>query len=293
MRSKLHTPLARLAGAQHGVVSRDQLRDDIGLSDSAITRRIAGGGLIAVHRGVFAVGHAAITTRGRWWAAVLACGPDAALSHRAGGDLLDFWASARYDIDVIARRQVRQPGIDAHRHRLHPDDVTTRDGLPVTTVARTLLDLADVLTPRQLGQAYDRARINRLVTLEDLTTQLARANGRRGASKLRAIVDAERPPAATASHLERAFLDLIRAAGLPEPRVNEHVHGVKADFHWPEHRLIVETDGAQHAGRRAARADRRRDALLLVEGWRTLRFTSEDVLEDQRHVLAVLRPLLP
>jgi hypothetical protein len=291
MRDVLTTPLVELAERQSGVVSARQL-SALGLDKHAVTRGLSAGRLHRLHRGVFAVGHRVLTQRGIWWAAVLACGDGAVLSHRSASSLLGFWSSSRRDVDVIAPRRVRQQGIAAHRHALHPADHTTSEGLPTTTPERTLVDLADVLFPRQLEHAYDNARINRSLSLKALDAALDRARGRHGAPKLQAIVRRDRPAALTTGPLERALLDVIRAGGLPEPVANGYLHGRQIDFHWPKHRLIVETDGRQHDGARARREDYRRDALLLADGWRTLRFSYDQVMNDPAFVLGVLVPLL-
>src|SRR6476469_6576720 len=152
----LHTPLVE---RQAGVISRDQLRA-LGVSRDTIHGWVRRGLLIPRYRGVYAVGHSVLTVADIRWAAVLAGGPGTVVSHRAAGSELDFWLAGR-EVDVISPRQVRQPGIRAHRHRLHPDDWKLTDaGLPVTTVERTLIDLSDVLNERKLRIAYDRTRLN-------------------------------------------------------------------------------------------------------------------------------------
>jgi hypothetical protein len=286
MSDLLTTPLVTLAEAQGGVVSAAQLFA-LGFDKHVIHRWVRAGRLHRLYRGVYALGHRVLTAQGRRWAAILAAGDDAVLSHRSAADLLGFWPS-RAAVDIIATRRVRQDGIAAHRHRLHPADRTTREGLPVTTAERTLVDLADVLNARRLEQAYDRARINDLLCFDRLTAALDRANGRHGASGLRRLVELDRPPALTASRLEEDLLALVRAAGLPEPVVNGHLNGHQVDFHWPAARLIVETDGERvHGTPRRRAADRRRDAELLAEGWVTQRVGRPD-LDDPGHLLAVL-----
>lgn len=284
----LTTPLVE---AQAGVISKAQLAG-LGVTEGAVEAALRRGQLLRLHRGVYAVGHRVLTPRGRWWAAVLAGGAGTVLSHRSASTLRDFWATSRSAVDITTPRRIRQPGITAHRSRLHPDDATTHEGLPTTTPERTLVDLADVLTLRQLEQAYDRARINRLLSLDALDAALHRARGRRGAPALCRIVDQDRPAQLTSNPFERAFLDLIRRHGLPEPKVNGYLLGVQVDFHWPEQRLIVETDGGHHLLPRHVARDKRRDARLLAAGWRTLRFSHHDVTKDPAFVLGVLRPLL-
>src|SRR4051812_25632030 len=146
--------VAALAGRQHGVVARRQLAA-LGLRSAAIDRRVAAGRLHPIHRGVYAVGHTVLALRGRWMAAVLAAGPEAVLSHRAAAAL---WAIRPGTwIEVTAPHAPRRRGIVGHRGTVAPDERTVRDGIPVTTVARTLLDLAAILEPRLLERAMDEA----------------------------------------------------------------------------------------------------------------------------------------
>jgi hypothetical protein len=170
-------------------------------------------------------------------AAVLAFGAGALLSHRSAAALLGIGPDARLITDVIAPRRVRLPGIAAHRHVLHPYDVTVRGGLPTTTVSRTLLDLGDVLTRTQHEHAFDTARVTGILSLSALEWTLARGRGRAGTAALRRMAAA--PAGRTRSAFEAAFLKLIRAHGLPEPIRNGKVNGREVDFHWPQHRLIV------------------------------------------------------
>jgi very-short-patch-repair endonuclease len=284
----LTTPLVEKQG---GVISREQLLA-LGATRTVIHGWLQRGWLIPLYRGVYAVGHRVLTLLGQRWAGVLAGGPGTVLSHRTAASVHDFWLPGSV-VNVTSPRRLRQPGIRGHRSKLDPRDVTDVDDLPVTTVARTMIDLADVLNPRQLEQAYNRARFNRLLFLGDLDDALGRALGRHGAPKLRAIAEADRPITATANDFEEAFLALIRANGLPEPEVNHRpLDGGQVDFRWPSHRLIVETDGGQHERPAQSRKDKRRDAVNLVNGWRTVRFSYRDVIHDPAYVVGVLTALL-
>jgi very-short-patch-repair endonuclease len=286
----LHTPLI---DRQAGVVSRRQLLY-LGATVDTIDSWVRKGRLIPMHRGVYAVGHRPQTLDGARWAAVLAGGMGTRLSHRGAGSVYEMCQPGSR-VDVISPRQIRQDGIRCHRSRLHADDVTRReaDGLPLTTPERTLIDLADVMNPRQLERAYDNARFNRTLSVDALTAALARADGRRGTGTLKQIIDADRPPAVPASEFERRLLDLIRANDLPEPVVNRRNHkDEEVDFCWPAHRLIVEADGGQHDRPAHSRKDKRRDALNLLDGWRTVRFAYRDLVEDPAYVVGVLKALL-
>jgi very-short-patch-repair endonuclease len=285
MRHVLNTALVE---EQHGVLSAAQLAE-MGFDKQRVKRAIAAGHLHRVHKGVYAVGHRLVGPHGRWWAAILACGDGAVLALRSASHLWDLWPSSKEAVDVICPRQVRRPGIDAHRHRLRPDEVTVRDGLPVTTVERTLVDLARVLTPRQLEQAYDRARMRGLIDYAARRRILRRAP----APALQRLIDADRAPAVTSSVLEDAFLALIRDARLPEPDSNTYPSGTQVDFRWSARRLLVEVDGhGGHATRRARQRDARNDVRHLLHGWTTVRFTYEDVVHDPAYVLTTLRALL-
>ena len=280
--------IAVLAARQHGVVARRQLLA-LGVSADAIALRLAAERLCPIHRGVYAVGHPALTAEGRWLGAVLACGDGAALSHRAGAAL---WAMRQEWRDLLevsgARTLTGRPGIIVHRpRRLPEEDCTVLFGIPVTTVSRTLVDLADVVRPRLLQRLLEQAEIMRL------DASPVPIPGRRGAGRLRRALLAHSPVVQlTRSELEARFLELCRDAGLPPPRANVVIEGMEVDFCWPDRRLIVETDGwAYHGTRAAFSRDRRRSVELTVAGWTVVRFTYEDVVHDPNHVVHTLRRL--
>ena len=224
----------RLAAGGHGVVARRQLLES-GLSPRVVDGMVAKGWLVPVHRGVYAVGHARLTTRGIWTAAVLACGPAALLSHRSAAALHGIGADSSTVTDVLAARSGRRhERVLIHRTRsIHPGDRTVRDGIPVTSVARTLLDLADVVDSRRLERALEEADRLRLLDARQLGRVLERANGRRQRKRLASLLAAVRPAPHTRSELERRFIDVIRAAGLPRPLVNATVMGYEVDMLWP------------------------------------------------------------
>jgi very-short-patch-repair endonuclease len=293
----LERQIAMLAQRQHGVVTRRQLRA-LGLSDSAVGRRLAAGSLHGLHRGVYAVGHPVLGIRGRYMAAVLACGPAAALSHASAGALWDLRASAASKVDVSVPRtgrRARRSTIRVHRPRaLHRTEVTVHHGIPVTTPARTILDLAATLDRRPLERLLDRAETLRLTDVVALGA-IARAHPRhRGAQKLRAALEDHTPGTTiTKSELEERFLRLCRDHGLPRPRVNTWVEGFEVDFLFAARRVIVETDSWQyHRTREQFDRDRRRDAIHARAGYRTLRFTHTQLTTDARTVAEVLRVAL-
>jgi predicted transcriptional regulator of viral defense system len=282
IRGELHprgaeAAIAVLADRQHGVVTRAQLVA-LGLGTDAIDWRLRRGRLHLVHRGVYAVGHRRLTGRGHWIAAVLAAGPRAVLSHRSAAALWDLRARERGRPEVSTPLWCRRPGIAVHRPRLEPDEITEVDGIPVTTVARTLFDLAAVLPRPQLERAIERAEALGHADNTPLDALLLRRRGRRGTAALRQARERGIEPALTRSKLEDRFLTFLDAYGLARPEVNADLHlesrWFEADFLWRDQRLIVELDGHQTHGTRAAfERDRERDRILQVHGWRIVRIT--------------------
>jgi very-short-patch-repair endonuclease len=285
-----------LATRQHGVISRAQLRE-LGVSDRGIARRIGAGRLHRLHHGVYAVGHTVLGTRGRWMAAVLACGPTAVLSHASAAALWGLRASEATILDVTVPGtggRPRRPGVRVHRARSLDGQTTTKDGIPVTTPGRTILDLAAHLDTRAIERMLDRAENARLGDDVPLDA-LARAHaGHRGASKLlKALHDHAPGTTLTKSELEERFLQLCRTAGLPQPTVNHHVELLEADFVFNAHRVLVETDSWQHhKSRDAFESDRRRDAIHAAAGWRTLRFTHRQIAHEPATVQRALEAAL-
>jgi hypothetical protein len=231
------------------------------------------------------------------WAAVLACGGPAAvaLSHGTAAAAWDLSPLPARRLDVTTMGQGR-PTRDLHVHRsrtLQPlnDFVHQHDGLPVTTVARTLVDLAQVLTPHQLERACHRAEVLR--TLDRVEIERCLVNGRRSRPLREALATlAHADPQITRSELEERFLELVAEADLPPPLTNAQVAGYEVDFLWPEQRLIVETDGAAtHLTPTAFEEDRRRDAAFQVAGLRIVRVTWRQVTEEAGAIRATLRAL--
>jgi len=269
-----------LAACQHGVVERGQLRE-LGFDNAAIARRIRAGRLHRLHRGVYAVGHTVLSRNGAYLAAVLACGPYAVLSHRSAAALWGLRPSDAPRIDVTVPRTCgfrTTRTIVVHRPLRTPDPMT-HAGIPVTTPGRTLADLATALPRRQLENAVEAA--------ERLRLHLVIDDDHPGAKRLQDAAGADIP--FTRSELEIAFLELCDRYAVPRPLVNTIQEGFEVDFCWPEHRLIVETDGHEHHGTRAAfERDRARDALLTALDWRVMRFTDHRVRTAAAGVAALL-----
>ncbi|HEV2875227.1 MAG TPA: type IV toxin-antitoxin system AbiEi family antitoxin domain-containing protein, partial [Thermoleophilaceae bacterium] len=267
--------IQELAAAQHGVVSLSQLKA-LGLSASAVRNRVALGKLRRLHRGVYAIGLAPRSVEATYMAAVLACGPQAVLSHRSAADHLGLRPCNRQKVDVTApgRTGKARAGIDVHRATgLEGRDITTIEGIPCTTVARTLLDLAEMIDHTALERAIEQADKLRIFDLTAVVDATTRAGNRRGATTLRKALTAYAPePAFTRSQLEKRFLALCRTAGVPRPQANAFTDTAEVDFTWPDRRLMVEADSIRHHGTRAAfERDRRRDQRLTAAGWRVVR----------------------
>jgi very-short-patch-repair endonuclease len=285
--------VARLAGRQHGVVARRQL-EAIGLSASAVGRWATEGRLHRVHRGVYAVGHPVLTVNGRRMAAVLAAGPGAALSHASAAALWEIRATSATRIDVSVRSVAgrgKRPGVRIHRAaQLRGDEITVQQGIRVTTVARTLFDLAATLSPRALERALDEAEINQLYDRTSLDALARTHAGERGARALAQALDDDADPTLTDSELEELMLALCREHDLPRPKSRAWVAGLRVDFLFPASRLVVETDGYRyHRTRRAFERDRERDAILARAGHRTLRFTHRQLTREPGLVGATIR----
>jgi predicted transcriptional regulator of viral defense system len=290
--------IGALASRQHGVVARSQLVA-AGIGRGAIDHRLALRRLLPVHRGVFAVGHTASSRYGAWMAAVLAAGTGAVLSHRSAAALWRISDKVPATIDVIAPRHRRsRPPLVVHRIRLESDEVTVVRGIPVTTPARTLLDLTAVLEPRQLERAITEAEVQRLTSPTSIDALIERHPNRRGTAALRRIVAKrhEIGKTVTRSELEAAFLAFVEDHGLPRPRTNTRIHvpgGLVVDAAWPDERLVVELDSyGIHTTRRNFEDDRARDRALTVAGWRTVRVTWRQLHADAPALAVALRTLL-
>jgi very-short-patch-repair endonuclease len=273
------------AARQHGIISRAQLLD-AGLSRAGIEHRLAAGWLHRTHRGVYAVGHPGVTLRGRWMAAVLAGGEDAVLSHRSAGALWGLCLDAQ-------RPEITVPGSKrdgVHAGRLRSGDRILVDGIPVTKVARTLLDLAEVLPLDGLVQTIDNATNKRLLRPTLMSSMIKGAAGRRGLKPLKQALLMTRPEdVLTRSELERRALRLIKHAHLPQPEVNVRLHGYEVDLLWRHANLVAELDGSEYHD---PERDTRRDNNLRREGWTTARFTWRQVVNDPDWVVENLASFL-
>jgi hypothetical protein len=295
----LDQAMARLAERQYGVVSRTQLLR-VGLTKSGIDRRIRAGRLYLLHPGVYALGHRVVPREGRWLAAVLRAGEGAVLSHRSGAELWGIRRSAANGrIDISAPRSARSsPAIERHHVQLTLDETTFRHRIPVTTLARTLFDVAAMLSEESFEAVLREAEYLHRFRLESLEGLLERHPRRRGATRIKACLRrlGGGPRGRTRSRLEARFAALLARIQLPQPDLNVllDVDGFKieADCLWREQRVIVELDGGKaHRTRAAFEADRERDRRLQAAGWRVIRVTWRQ-LDDPAPVLADLSQLL-
>jgi len=270
--------IARLATRQQGVVARRQLIG-LGLSAAAIDHRVRTSRLLVVHRGVYAVGHQALTDLGRMRAALMATGPSAVRSHTTAAVVWNLLSSLPPFVEVtVTRKGPRsRQGLVVHETRRQPE-VRTIDSLPVTAPLRTLLDLSATQPPRRLERLCAEALVLKLVTQEQLDAA-------------RVIDPALAAP--TRSKFERTFLASLRRAGLPRPLVGHRIAPYTADFAWPAERVVVETDGwGFHGHRMAFEQDRARDAFLAARGWIVVRVTWRQLHDSPMLVLVQLAQTL-
>lgn len=291
--------LAALAARQHGVVGRSQLMD-AGWSAGAIEKRIRSGRLHRLHAGVYAVGHQMTSRKGQWLAAVLASGPNAVLSHWSAAALWMIRLNSRSIIDITTPQKSRSwGGIRRHHKALPADEVTVERGIPVTTVPRTILDLAATESVDVVGNLVRESEYRQLYDALSLWDLVQRYPARRGTRRVRTALErlTEEPASRKRSRLEERFAPFLRRHRLPRPRFNDWIllerKRYQVDCHWPGTDQIVELDGWEgHGTRTAFREDRARDRALRVAGYSVTRLTWNQ-LEDEPDVIAAdLRVLL-
>jgi very-short-patch-repair endonuclease len=277
----------RAAEAQFGVVSAGQLLA-LGASRGWIKERLRRRQLRPVYRDVYAVGHAVLVPQGRWLAAALAV-PGSVLSHRTAAAIWRLEMPEHATPELTTSREARsRPGLVLHRSRtLAPQDVVRWHGVHMTSVERTLVDLADILTTDELTRVTDGLKS---IDRRRLVATLVRAGPRKAHTALRPLLD-DGPR--TRSELERAFVRMARTHGLQAPQCNVWVQGLLVDAHWPEQRLVVECDSRRwHASWAARRTDHARDAKLQLAGLTTLRVTWAEVRHRPEVGAARIRPFL-
>ncbi|HET7416956.1 MAG TPA: type IV toxin-antitoxin system AbiEi family antitoxin domain-containing protein [Solirubrobacterales bacterium] len=292
--------MADLAGDQYGVVGLWQL-ERLGLSVKVVDKRVAAGRLHRVHQGAYAVGHRLLSQKGNLMAAVLACGPDAVLSHRSAAFLHGILDDGRDRVDVIApNRRGRAPrAIKAHRDgTLTATDRAKIDGIPCTSLARTLLDIAATESASTLTYAVTQAEVEEVFDLVEVVGLLRRSRGRRGVARLRlAIEHHDSLEQEARQELEKKLIRLWKRTQIPTPEVNGHllVDGIALmpDFIWREAGLIVEADSRRvHGTATAFEKDRLRDQRLTAAGWTVIRVTWRQVTNEPERVAQTVRTLL-
>ncbi|MGI8624837.1 MAG: AbiEi antitoxin N-terminal domain-containing protein [Solirubrobacteraceae bacterium] len=286
--------VARLAERQRGCVTHAQLLQ-LGLSRAAIHHRVRQGRLIRLHRGVYAVGHSALDWLGRVQAAWLAVGDKGLISHRAAAAVWRMLPEPDGAIDVTRPSGSARsaPGIRIHVCKLGPDARALRQDLPLTSPARTLLDLAETEPEATVARALGEAEVRRLVTRPVIASALPCWRGRRGLATLRDLIDDGTPTGGTRSALEDLFLPLLRRARLPLPALNVYVQGLQVDAVWRGERVTVELDGRRyHDTDTRYESDRARDSHLAAHGFLVLRFTYRRLERDGLAVVAELAAVL-
>jgi very-short-patch-repair endonuclease len=292
----LDRKVAALAGVQHGVVGRWQLRE-IGLSDQMIKTRVAHGGLNRLHRGVYAVGHRAVGRESGWMAAVLAYGPGAVLSHRSAGQLWGLYPRGEIDPEVtVPGSHEPRAGIPAHRGSLMADEVGTRWRIPVTSVARTMFDLAGMLDEREVERAWNEMEVRQYRVRLSVPDLVQRYPGRPGTPLLRRLAEGD-ALGITRNDLEEAFLALVDRFELPRPRMNaalavrDRIYEI--DALWKDRKVAIELDGGgAHGTKKAFEDDRERDRILTAERWTAARITWRQIHEKPEKVASDLRLML-
>jgi very-short-patch-repair endonuclease len=288
--------IARLAADQHRVVTWPQLLA-AGLGRRSVAHRVALGRLYRIHQGVYLLEPPETATRLTLFAAaVRAYGRDALLSHRSAAELWGLLPPEPGDVDVtvVGRNPGKRSGIRRHRiTALDPRDARTRTGLRVTAPARTALDLSPCLLAEHLEGLVAAARVERLATDRQIVDTLGRCPTHPGVAALKAVLRTAGGPSLTRSRAERRLLELVRQAGLSVPVTNARTGAYEVDFLWQEARLAVEVDGyAFHGDRAAFERDRRRDAALLSAGWRVMRFTWRQIVEEPLLVVGRIAQML-
>jgi hypothetical protein len=277
------------------VVSVRQLRTLLGHSDDKVERLAVAGWLTRLYTGVYAVGHTNLSLYGECLAAVLASGPGALLSHYSAAWLWRLSPTQPIPIHVTTPiPRGKRPPIRIHRSStLTADDRALRDRIPVTSVARTLLDQAALFRARDLRRLLKRAEERKVFDLAAVHDALGRNRGHRGAKRLRRAIQLYEPPPFTRSDFEAAFYEAVLAAGLPRPGVNLNVAGMEVDLYWPEHRFVVELDFYEtHGTRDSFEEDRLRQEDLLLEGIDFIRVTGPRFAREPDAVLARIARLL-
>jgi very-short-patch-repair endonuclease len=290
--------IADLARRQHGVVGRAQLLQ-FGMTARAIEGRIERRSLHRIHSGVYKVGYRRINRKGRWMAAVLACGTEALLSHRSAARLWGLipLGDELAEVTCARGRRARREGVVAREAPVADDERTAVDGIPVTSPFRTVFDLASVLDLRGLERVWHEAEVRELRDRVSLPMLLERYPGRRGSRNLRSLLESPEPVGFTRNDFEEALVALVDSRGIQRPRMNADLamrgRFFQIDALWEAERVAVELDSRSvHGTNRNFESDKLRDRILLAEGWRTIRVTWRQLQDEPDEVAADLRKAL-
>jgi hypothetical protein len=278
-----------VAAAQKDLITTTQLLA-CGLTASAITKRAARGALYRRHRGVYSLGPAPLSREAQWLAAVLAAGPWSFLSHDSLAELHGVSRTRPPLIAVVSTRRHRPHGVQVHTvRRIDPRDVTTERGIPVTTIHRMFVDLADIQSPHELANVMHEAAHRGRFVEPAIRDSMARVPGRHNFVVLEKAIELYKSGSAgTKSRAEVALL--LKATDLPEPLVNTHLEDIEVDFHWPELKLVVEIDGPSHGRPTTRREDRLKERILRDAGYEVLRFGDEVPPEQIVAAISARRP---
>ncbi len=289
VRGRGDAEVARIAELQRGIIARAQLLA-AGISAAGIKHRLQGRRLHVVHPGVYVVGRPRLEPLAGCTAAVIHLRGQGVLSHVSAARIWQLTEAPELPVEVITRATgaKTRPGIVVHRSRtLGEIDIQRCDRLPVTSPARTLVDLASTLDPDELEAAYAIACRRGLVDRSQVVSAIARASLSRGVATLRALLDRDGSPMLSRSGYEHKLIALLRRAELPAPEVNASVLGMEVDLLWREQQLVVEFDGfGFHASRAAFERDRLRDQRLVAAGFRVIRITARQLDQHPEAVLA-------
>lgn len=299
--------IATLALNQHGVVTARQMIE-LGLTRPAIQRRVQRSGLHLIYPRVYCVGHRRLSIRGRWMAAVLAGGKGAALSHISAAELHGVWQRRNFEIHVLARATpaaLVRSGIRIHRGLVQGLDVTRMDGIAVTSLSRTLIDLCSVFTPQQLASVLKQAGFLEILDVHAIHAAMGRVHRKKQIVRLEEALEIRGyGGVGTRSGLEDRLLRVLERAGVETPNVNKRYwfgrvafealgrETIELDMSWAEKRICVEADGTQHLEPAVRAEDEARDQVLVAAGWRVLRFTEGEVDYDESRVISAIRTAL-
>jgi len=290
MRGQINKAIARRAFGRKGLVDRDELLA-AGFTRGHIDTRVQNGVLIPEYEGIYRVGHCAPNLETSYLAAVLACGEGALLSGRAAAYLYGLVKGAAPKPEVTTPTQRKPKGVVVHRARVHVLDATVYRDIPMTTVPRTVVDMAPRSTPSELAELFHHAVVRFRVKPQQVEAVLKRRPNAKGAQILRRVINGDER--ALLSVLERGFVAVVRKHDLPLPRTNIPEDGHWVDCRWPEYRLTVELDSYEfHSTRHAWQKDYQRERKARKRGDEYRRYIWEDVFEDSDPMIADLRQLL-